>query len=124
MTQGVVINVRDFEKVPKVLAGLPELGINQISGVSFEIEDPEKYMVEARNMAFNRAKAKAQAMARANGARIKRVVTFSESTGGWPIYYGKEMMLDGIGGGGPVAPSIEPGTQEVTVQVSVTYEIW
>ena len=125
MTQGVLITMRDFTKVPGLLAGVSEFGINQVSGVSFEVEDPEKYMVEARNMAFSRAKAKAQAMAEANGARIKRVVTFSEFEGGYPgPYFAKAEMGMGGDGGVPVPPTIEPGTQEVTVNVSVTYEIW
>ncbi len=125
MTQGVLVKVRDFTKVPQILGGLPEYGINQVSGVSFEIEDPEKYLAEARTIAFERAKAKAQAMAKENGTRLKRVVTFSEFGGGYPIsYFAKAEMGMGGDGGAPVPPTIEPGTQEVTVNVSVTYEIW
>lgn len=127
MTQGVLVSIRDFTKVPSVLSGLPGFGINQVSGVSFEVESPEKYLSEARTKAFAEAKAKARTMAKANNVRIKRVMNFSEYGGGYPIpYYAKTEMAMGMGGDAmaPVAPTIEPGTEEATVQVSVTYELW
>ena len=125
LTQTVEVKVRDLEKVASVLAGLPEKGINQIDGPNFSVEDPDKYLNEARREAFVKARAKAEAMTRANGMRITRVVTFSENQGGYPIMYAR---AEAIGKGGsfdlPVAPpSIEPGSQEVNVEVSVTYAI-
>jgi len=40
-------------------------------------------------------------------------------------YYGQTKMALGVGGAeaAPVVPQIQPGSQEVTIQVSVTYEI-
>ena len=124
LPQSATVNTRDFEKTAAILAGLPSLGINQISGPNFQTEDPEKYQNEAREMAFKKARAKVDAMAKANGVSIRRVVTFSEGSNG-PIYYGRmeAAMADGKGGSMPPTPTIEPGQNEVTVQVSVTYEI-
>jgi uncharacterized protein YggE len=127
MTQTISLTIRDLESVSEVLAGLPSRGINQVSGISFDIDDPDAYLNEAREEAFDKAREKAEAMARANGARIKRVITFSEG-GGYPIpYYARsELALDaGVGGAtaAPTPPPIEPGSEDVTVTVSVTYEI-
>ena len=63
-------------------------------------------------------------MAEANGVRLGKVVTFQENVGGYPIplYEGFSKSADGAPRAAP-APQIEPGSQEVTVQVSVTYEI-
>ncbi len=127
LNQSVIIKVRDLQKVATLLAGLPSLGINQINGVSFSVEDPDKFLNEARQEAFAEARAKAEEMARYNGVRLKRVVTFNEYGGGYPgPIYAKEAMAYGRGGDMalPPVPSIEPGTQEVTVNVSVIYEIW
>ena len=127
LTQTVFVKIRDLQKVGKIISGLPSRGINQISSLSFSIDDPDKYLNEARAEAFEKALAKAKEMAKQNHVRIKRVVTFNESGGGYPpMPYLREAAF-GKGGdaGAPLpAPSIEPGTQEVIVQVNVTYEIW
>lgn len=124
LRQSVVVKVRDFEKVNAILAGLAGFGINEISGPNFQVEDPDQYLNEAREEAFRKARAKVDAMARQNGVRVRRVVTFSEGSGGYPIYYDRAVAMEaGKGGDMPPMPTIEPGQEEVTVQVSVTYEI-
>lgn len=124
LTQTVIVKIHDFAKVASVLAGLPGLGVNQLSGPNFQVEDPEKYMNEARKQAFEKARAKVDAMAEQNGVRIRRVVTFSESGGGYPIMYDRAVAMEAGGAPSlPPQPTIQPGEQEVTVQVSVTYEI-
>lgn len=124
LTQAVLVKVRDLSRVGKILGGLPERGINQIGQISFDVDEPEKYLTEARNKAFEKAKEKARQMAQENGAALGRVINFSEYQGGpGPLPYYETL---GRGGGDTMkaaAPSIQPGTQEVTVQVSVTYEI-
>ncbi len=124
LTQTVEVKVRDLDKVAPILAGLPGKGINQIYGPNFTVEDPDTYLNDARREAFEKAMAKVEAMAKANGVRIVRVVTFSENQGGYPIFYDR---VESFGKGGaapaPMPPTIEPGSQEVNVQVSVTYAI-
>ncbi len=125
LTQSVEVKVRDFTKVSPILAILPTKGINDISGPNFSVDDPDKFLNQARAEAFAKAKEKAAAIAGFADSHLGRVVTFSESTGGYPpIYFDRMSMAKG---GGPVpapAPAIEPGSQEVTVQISVTYELW
>jgi len=122
LTQTVLVKVRDLNKVAEVLGGLPALGINQISSISFDIDEPEKYLSEARNQAFDKVKEKAKAMAEKNGVKLGRVINFYEyqST---PNYQNVRAL--GMGGAEAVQPlpQIQPGSQEVTIQVSVTYEI-
>ncbi len=124
LTQTVLIKVRDLAKVAKVLGGLPKLGINRIESVSFDIDDSEKYLAEARNKAFEKARAKAENMSAQNRVRLGKVINFYEYQSG-PFPYYQEMKTLGLGGGetAPALPQIQPGTQEVTVQVSVIYEI-
>ena len=122
LTQNVLIKVRDLAKVAEVVAGLPELGINRIDSISFEIDEPEKYLSEARNQAFEKAKKKAEEMALKNNVKLGEVIDFSE----WvPIRpYENLRTLEMGGAATPAAlPQIQPGSEEITVQVSVTYEI-
>lgn len=127
LNQTVTVKVRDLKKVSVILGGLPSKGINQIGGVNFSVDDQDKYLNLAREEAFAKARAKAKEMAKYSGAHIGRVVTFSENGGGYPypMYYAKEMSV-GMGGDAqvPPAPNIQPGSQEVTVNVNVVYEIW
>jgi uncharacterized protein len=124
LTQTALVKVRDLDRVAEVLGGLSELGVNQISSVSFEIDEPDKYLAEARSEAFAKAHEKAKEMAMLNGVKIKRVVNFSEYRGG-PIYpyYGETAGRGGDMVSSSYLPPIEPGTEEITIQVNITYEI-
>jgi len=122
LTQTVLVKIRDLTEVAEVLAGLPPLGINQISSVSFDIDDPEKFLTDARNQAFDKAKIKAENMAEKNNVSLGEVINFSEYQGSVPVAYRNTLPM---GAGGEVAAllQIQPGSQEVSIQVNVTYEI-
>jgi len=125
LNQSAEVKIRDFAKISDILARLTKLGVNEISQVSFDVDDQDAYLDAARKEAFEKARAKAEMMAKANGTSIRRVVTFSENTGGYPIYYRalESKVGGGMGGDLPPAPQIEPGSQEITVNVNVVYEI-
>ncbi len=123
LTQTVRLKIRDFGKISPIMGGLTPLGINQISGVNFTIEEPEKFLTEARAEAFKKAKEKAERIAAQSGVSLGRVVSVGEYGGVPPIpYYAKEMI--GLGGGDAITPPvIEPGQEEIRVNVTVTYEL-
>jgi len=124
LTQSVEVKIRDFTLISPILTELPGVGINQVSGPSFGIDDPEKYLSEARKQAFDRAREKASSMALQNSLRLVRVITVSESGG--PVYYSglEKAAMYGMGGGSaPTPPTIEPGSQKVTAYVTVLYEV-
>lgn len=122
LTQTVVVKVRNLDKVAEVLGGLPGIGINQITGPNFAVDDMNKNLKEARAAAFKDAYEKAKELATLNNVRLGRIVTFNESQGGMPppIMFEKAASMSADGG---VRPTIEKGSEEVTVNVSVTYEI-
>jgi len=124
LTQTALIKIRNLEKTGKILAGLPDLGINQIDSISFDIDEPERYLAEARDKAFSKAREKAGEMASKNGVKLGKVVGFSEYQGGPVVRYQEVKTLD-FGGAepAPVIPQIQPGIQEVIVNVSIIYEI-
>ncbi len=125
VVQQLTVKIRDFEKISPVLGAVGELGLNQVSGLQFTIDDPETYRQQARISALQQAKRKAQALAQVAGVRLGRLVTFTESGSGPPPvmpYFAKEAVLEGRGGGAPF-PVVEPGSQEVVVSVTVSYEL-
>lgn len=123
VTQTLTVKVRDFDKVGQVLEQGVGLGINQVDAVSFTIDEPASTQEEARSKAIENAKQKAEKLADELGVQIVRVVSFSENGGGQPVYYDRAIMAAPTAVGSAPVPTIEPGTQEVSSNVSVTYEI-
>ncbi len=123
VSQNVSVKVRDLTKVGTVLQRVGQLGANQVNGVRFTIDDPSSLKQEARKLALKDAEDKAQELAEALNVHIVRVVTFSEYGGGSPTPYPYAAReLDAVGGEAFV-PEIEPGSLDVTSNVSVTFEI-
>ncbi|HTK60484.1 MAG TPA: SIMPL domain-containing protein [Candidatus Baltobacteraceae bacterium] len=124
VSQEVQVKVRDLAKIGDVLSAVGELGANQVGGVTFTIDDPEDLRQQARLQGLAKAKSKAQALAEAAGVKLGKVVGFSENESGvpGPVFYSKDAAM-GLGGGGAAAPSIESGSQDVVVNVTVLYEI-
>src|SRR3989344_3530677 len=116
LNQSVEVKIRDFAKISPILGTLPSRGINEISGPTFSVDDPDKFLNQAREEAFTKAKEKAKAIVSFADARLGRVVTFSESSGYPPIiYFDRAVKEAGMGGGAlPPAPAVEPGSQEAT----------
>lgn len=124
VNQNVKVKVRDLEKLGDIVSAAGDLGANQVGGISFTFDDPEKLRQEARLEALTNAKSKAEALSQVVGIKLRRIVSFEEY-GNAPIptpylSYAKE----GLGvGGGSAEPSIEAGSNEITVTATVTYEI-
>lgn len=123
LNQTVTVKIRDLDKAGMIVGGLTITGINQIGSLEYSIENPEVQRARAREEAFANARQKAQDMASENGVKLVRVINFTEQGGSIypPMYYGA-MEAKGMGGGGPT-PVLQPGTQDVNISVSVTYEI-
>ncbi len=120
LTQTVLIKIRDLNKAAEVLAGLPDLGINQIGSISFEIDDLEKYLAEARNNAFEKNKKKAEEIATKNNIKLGKIIDISEYQE-FPSNYQdfeNSKIMSSIS-----APQIQPGSEEIIINVNVTYEI-
>ena len=125
LTQTVLVKVRDLAKVATVVGGLAPLGVNQIGGINFTFDDPESFLAMARADAFTKAEAKAKAMAAGAGVTLGRVLNVGEY-GSMPYpraYFADKTMEVGGLGAAPSLPTIEPGTQDVTDQVTITYEL-
>lgn len=121
LTQTVLVKIRDLQKAATVVSSLPALRINETSGISFKVDEPEKFLAEARSEAIKKAEVKAAEMARGAGVKLGRVVGVSEYQT-TPVPFVNERSI-ALGFGGAAAPTIEPGTQEIKVQVSLTYSL-
>ncbi|HVM76887.1 MAG TPA: SIMPL domain-containing protein [Candidatus Paceibacterota bacterium] len=124
LTQTVTLKIHDFTKVAPVLGGLAPLGVNQIGGVNFTFNDQDSLIGPARDQAIAKAKTKAQEMAAASGATLGPVVNIAESGVIPPPYYDK--LAYGMGSAlaaNVPTPNIQPGTQDITDTVTITYAL-
>jgi uncharacterized protein YggE len=123
VSQSFNIKVRDLTKVGTVISKAGELGANQVNGVTFTIDDPTGLELQARAKAIENARSKANELAKAMGVDIVSIVTFSESsnTPNQPIFAYRDMAT--AEPMAKTAPDIQPGSLDVSSNVSVTFEI-
>lgn len=125
-SQSLRVKVRNLESVSNVLAAATNAGANQVGGVNFIVDDPEKARATARQEAIEQAQGKAATLAAQLGMKLGKLKNFSEGGGAVPpIFYAREAMAmdKGMGGGGVEPTPLPAGEQEVTVQVTLTYEL-
>src|SRR3990167_9302094 len=122
VNQSMEIKVRDLDKVSNILDGVVSAGANQVNGLSFEIDNPDALKSEARAKAIADAKKKANELKSQVGISLGKIVNFSENTGGYPMPVHFDAKVGGMGGGGG-GPSVPTGENEITVSVSITYQI-
>ncbi len=120
VTQSFEVKVRDLTKVGAVLDGLVAQGANQVNNLGFQIDNPEKIKDEARAMAIADAKAKADSLRSQLGIRLGKIVNYTEGGGGYPVYMLEAKTTGGDSGSGPSTPT---GENEITVDVTITYQI-
>lgn len=123
VSQTISVKVRAMDKVNQILDEAGKTGLNQIGGLSFEIDDPEALRQEARELALKQAKEKAESLAKIAGVNLGRIISFSESSAGEPSYYDYKSSYAMGGGGETAAPAVEAGSTEISVIAAVEYEI-
>jgi uncharacterized protein YggE len=124
VTQSVNVKMRDFTKIGDIMGGVVTNGANQVGSLSFTIDDPSQVYDQARAQAITRAQAKAESIATAGKFKIGRLLGIQEGSP-VPVYnYSRLETLDLKAGGAPAAtPTIQPGSQEISVTVTMQYEI-
>lgn len=123
ISQNIQVRVKDFEKLGDILAKTTEAGANTVGGINFTLENKDKVKQEAREQAIAKAKESAKQISEVTGLEFGRIISFYEYIEN-PEFYGtygaaeKSMALDSAG-----PPMIEPGQEEITLKVSLTYRV-
>jgi len=122
-TQSISVKVREVDTANDIRLGVASLGVTDISGPTFSLDDEENYKNEARSLAIKDARAKAEVLARELGVRLGDIVNFSESANNnYPIYQTKSMMDSSVMSENS-APVLPKGENKITSDVSISYEI-
>lgn len=119
VTQMVTAKVRQIDKAGETIQAAVDAGANQINGIWFTVEDTSDAVNQARELAVADARERAEHLARLSNATLGPVHSISEgyTTPGAPVPYASGAAAESAA----KAPSIDPGTMEVIVTVSVSY---
>jgi len=119
----ISIKLKKTALVAKVIEDATAVGANQVQGVSFSVDKPEKYREEARNKAIENARDQASKLASTLGIKLGKVSNIVESSNQSPIYLDRSAkMLSSTGVGSAPAPEIEAGSQTITAVVTLYFE--
>jgi uncharacterized protein YggE len=116
----VNVTVRDLAALGSILDTVVGKGANAIYGISFYVDDPSTAQTQARTLAVENAKQKAEELAAAAGMTVGRILSISESYASSPMPY-----MGGRAEAADMAASvpIQAGTTAIQVDVQVVYEL-
>jgi uncharacterized protein YggE len=118
----VTAKIRNVEQAGLVIDAVAAAGgdYTRINNISFSVDDPTPYYVEARQKAMTDAKAKAEQLASLAGVNLGKPTYISEGNIYTPVVYRDAGMA--VPEAAPTTP-ISPGEIELTLSVQVAYAI-
>ncbi|MDR1748438.1 MAG: SIMPL domain-containing protein [Spirochaetaceae bacterium] len=121
VSNNLIIRVRNIDDVGMVIDAAVTAGANQLNSVSFSASNTAEAVTEARKLAVEQAYRNARILADAAGRKIGKALIIQEQ--GYPqqpaYRTANVMLMEDAGGSTP----INPGKTDVTVSVSVVYEL-
>ena len=117
----LTIKVKELDKVNQVIDAATDNGANQINGLSFDLSDRTKAENEARSKAVEDAKRKAENVSKVAGFKLGRLINYQENTGQPPIIYSRGMVE--VSSADLAKTEVQPGSTEIIVSVTLSYEV-
>jgi uncharacterized protein len=127
VSQSVTVKIRDIAKAGEIISEVGGKGAKNVSGIQMTVDDTDALKDEARALAIENAKEKAEALAKSLGVRLVRMNGFWEEEGYG--YYdrgygmGGEMMMEDSMMSAPKAATLPAGENRITARVNISYEI-
>ncbi|MEF3047270.1 SIMPL domain-containing protein [Pseudotabrizicola sp. L79] len=113
----LMVRIRDLPKLGEVLDAAITDGANTLNGISFGLSNPRPAMDEARTEAVADARARAELLVTAAGARLGKIVSINENGG----YAQPAPMFRAAAEAAPVP--VQGGEVATTATVTIVFEI-
>jgi uncharacterized protein YggE len=123
--QSITLTIRDTERAELLLDLATEGGATRTYGPNFHVDDSAPYLAQAREKAVEDAKAKAQVIADALDLKVGKVIAYYEYEAGkgYPYEMSTNYAPDAAMGGEIKTMELEEGSQEIMMNVTITYEL-
>jgi len=121
-SETITVKVRKVDDAGVVMQGLGDVGVSNLRGPNFAIDKEDELKAEARKLAIDEAKAKADILAKDLGVRLVKIVNFYESGNDYPMMYAESAMMKSIDEA-PAPAELPKGENTISSNVTVTYEI-
>jgi uncharacterized protein len=124
LTQMVQVRIADIDMVGEVIDTALDSGANRVSNIRFEVEDRQDAIEQARELAVEEARAKAEHLAELTGVSLGFPLQIDESSPSGPAMRMEDVAMEmDAADDGMMASRIEPGEQVISVWVWITYGI-
>jgi uncharacterized protein YggE len=122
ITNMVTVKIRAINNTGAIIDAAVAAGddLLTIDGVTFSVDQPNQYYAQARQLAMNDAKAKANQLAELAGVTLGNVTYISESSS-TPVVYPEAFSAQGATSS--ATTPINPRQTDITVDVQVAYAI-
>jgi uncharacterized protein YggE len=119
----VSVTARDIDRLGEVIDGVSTFVGDDLTlgGIWFDYDDPEAVLEQARADAIANARERAAQYAEAAGAEVGEITHISETVTGGEVFPLSDMRVAAAEGAADMA--IEAGTQELSVDVAVVFEM-
>lgn len=122
-SETIELKIRDLGAIGTVIARATDAGANTVGGISFEIDDPKALEEEAKEQAIEDAQQNAEKLARKLSIKLGRIKSFTAMTSGKDDRRFEAIPLAAGGAAPGVVPPTPSGSQEIIVNVNITYEL-
>jgi len=117
----LTVTVKDINKVNAVIDAATQAGANNVNNLGFGATDKSSAEMEARKLAVADAKKKAADIANLAGFKLGNLVNYSEGSAGSPRPI--PMMAKAQSADISIPTQVEPGSEEVIIDVTLSYEV-
>ena len=121
-SESITVKVRNIDTVGDIMQALGTTGVTNLSGPDFSIDNPDALQAQARKLAIDDAKSKAEVLAKDLGISLGKIESFSDDSVS-PVMYSNAKVMS-LGAVPASAPAVMPaGQNTITSDVTITYEI-
>ncbi len=120
----ISVKVKDISNAGELLSQVGNTGVQNISGLTFEVDDEDAVLAEARSKAIRDAKEKAEKLADDLGVSLRKIIGFYENSPA-PNYAETRFGLGGDAGSldNVSAPKLPAGENRAISIVNIVYKI-
>jgi uncharacterized protein YggE len=119
----VEVRVTNLPGLGPLIDGVVASGASRIYGIRFESDNPSALKDQARDLAMQNAKAKAEQLARGAGVSLGRPIYIEESDTGGVTPVRAELSAAPAADGGRSVTPVQPGEMQVRTTVRVVWGI-